>query len=133
MNARRRQFTLALVSVIGVFAGCEPPAKAQDYPARAVKIIVPYPASGLGMDMMARVVAQKLSEQIGRPFYVENQPGAGGTIGTGTAANSPKDGHTILFANVDLVVQAVVQSKISYHPFQSFTPAIQIAAAPEMI
>src|SRR5258707_3196285 len=76
MNARRRQFTLALVSVIGVFAGCEPPAKAQDYPARPVKIIVPYPASGLGMDMMARVVAQKLSEQIGRPHQLTDLPRA---------------------------------------------------------
>ncbi len=133
MYARRRQFTLALVSVIGVFAACEPPANAQDYPARPVKIIVPYPAGGLGMDMMARVIAQKLSEGMGGRFYVENLPGAGGTIGTGTAANAPKDGHTILFANQDIVVQAVVKSKIPYDPFKSFTPVIEIAAAPEMI
>ena len=133
MNARRWQLTPALVSLLGVFAACEPPAIAQDYPAWPVKIIVPYPASGFGMDMMARVIAQKLSERIGRQFYVENQPGAGGTIGTGTAANSPKDGHTILFANVDLVVQAVVKSKIPYDPFKSFTPVIEIATAPEMI
>src|SRR5260370_17839265 len=85
------------------------------------------------MDMMARVIAQKLSERIGSPFYVENHPGAGGRIGTGTAANAPTDGHTILFANVDLVVQAVVKSQIPYDPFKSFTPVIEIAAAPEMI
>src|SRR5258708_2458104 len=129
MNARRRQLTLALLSVLGVFAA---PANAQDYPARPVKIIVPYPAGGPG-DAIMRIIAQKLSEGMGGRFYVENQPGAGGTIGTGTAANAPKDGHTILFANVDLVVQAVVKSKIPYDPFKSFTPVIEIAAAPEMI
>src|SRR5258708_4333770 len=133
MNARRLHLTLGLASLLGVFAACEPPANAQDYPWRPVKIIVPYPASGLAMDMMARVIAQKLSERIGRQFYVENQPGAGGTIGSGTAANAPKDGHIILFANPDLVVQAVVKSKIPYDPFKSFTPVIEIAAAPEMI
>src|SRR5258708_18698547 len=85
------------------------------------------------MDMMARVIAQKLSERTGNPLYVENQPGVGRTMDTGTAANAPKEGHTILFANVDIVVQAVVKSKIPYDPFKSFTPVIEIAAAPEMI
>src|SRR6266849_6884861 len=132
MNARRGQLTRALVSLLGVFAACEPPANAQDYPARPVKIIVPYPAGGPG-DAIMRIIAQKLSEGMGGRFYVENLPGAGGTIGTGTAANAPKDGHTILFANQDIVVQAVVKSKIPYDPFKSFTPVIEIAAAPEMI
>jgi tripartite-type tricarboxylate transporter receptor subunit TctC len=133
MNARRWQLTPALVSLLGVFAACEPPANAQDYPARPVKFIVPGPPGGSGADAITRLIAQKLSERIGRQFYVENLPGAGGTIGMGTAANAPKDGYTILIANQDIVIHPIVKAKVPYDLFKSFTPVIEIAAAPEMI
>lgn len=133
MNARRLQLRLGLVSLLGVFAACEPPANAQDYPARPVKFIMAGPAGGSGADAITRVIAQKLSERIGHQFYVENLPGAGGTIGYGAAANAPKDGYTILIANQDIVIHPIVKAKVPYDPFKSFTPVIEIAAAPEMI
>src|SRR5258708_2417073 len=113
MNARRWQLTPALVSLLGVFAVCEPPANAQNYPARPVKIIMPYAAGG--------------------QFYVENQPGAAGSIGAGAAANAAKDGYTILIANQDMVIQPIIKAKVPYDVFKSFTAVIEIATAPETI
>jgi tripartite-type tricarboxylate transporter receptor subunit TctC len=97
-----------------------------------VKVIVPYPA-GTAADIIGRIVARKLSELTGAPFYVENLPGAGGTIGTGTAARASFDGYTILVMNQDFVVQPLVKSKVSYDPFTSFSPVSLVAAAPETI
>jgi tripartite-type tricarboxylate transporter receptor subunit TctC len=107
------------------------PAKAGNYPIRPVKMIVPYPPGG-GNDIIARILTQKLSET-GSQFYVENLPGAGSTIGTGTAAKAPADGYTIAVINQDFVVQPVLKAKLSYDPFKNFVPIILIAVAPESI
>jgi tripartite-type tricarboxylate transporter receptor subunit TctC len=132
MNTRQWQTTVALVSLFGVFALSAAPATAENYPARQVKIIVPYPPGG-PVDIVARVTAQKLSEALGGQFYVENQAGAGGTIGTGAAANATPDGYTILVVNPDFVIQPSVKTKVPYEPFKSFAPVILAASAPEMI
>jgi tripartite-type tricarboxylate transporter receptor subunit TctC len=104
----------------------------QVYPARPVKLVVPYAAGGPN-DIMARILAQKLSEALGGQFYVENAPGAGGTIAAGAVANAPADGHTLLIANQDVVVQPIIKSKVPYDPFKSFTPVTLVVTAPEMI
>src|SRR5205823_806668 len=70
-------------------------AWAQAYPARPVRVLVPF-APGGQVDVIARLIAQRLSEQLGQQFYVENAPGGGGTIGTGRAVQAAPDGHTIL-------------------------------------
>jgi tripartite-type tricarboxylate transporter receptor subunit TctC len=108
------------------------PADAQSYPARPVKLVVPY-APGGPNDIMARLIAQKLSEALGGQFYVENSPGAGGTIGAGAVAGAPGDGHTLLVANQDVIVQPIIKSKVPYDPFKSFTPVTLVVSAPEMI
>ena len=108
------------------------PAGAQSYPTRAVKLVVPYAAGGPN-DIMARLIAQKLSTSLGGQFYVENAAGAGGTIGTGTAAKAPADGHTLLVPNQDLIVQPIIKSKVPYDPVKSFAPVASLVAAPEMI
>jgi tripartite-type tricarboxylate transporter receptor subunit TctC len=108
------------------------PAGAQSYPTRAVKLVVPYAAGGPN-DIMARLIAQKLSTSLGGQFYVENAAGAGGTIGTGTATKAPADGHTLLVPNQDLIVQPIIKSKVPYDPFKSFAPVASLVAAPEMI
>ena len=82
---------------------------------------------------MARLIAQKLSEALGGQFYVENSPGAGGTIGAGAVAGAPGDGHTLLVANQDVIVQPIIKSKVPYDPFKSFTPVTLVVSAPEMI
>jgi tripartite-type tricarboxylate transporter receptor subunit TctC len=108
------------------------PADAQNYPARPVKLVVPY-APGGPNDIMARLIAQKLSEALGGQFYVENSPGAGGTIGAGAVAGAPGDGHTLLVANQDVIVQPIIKNKVPYDPFKSFTPVTLVVSAPEMI
>jgi len=107
-------------------------ARAETYPAKPVKVIVPY-AAGSAADVIGRIVAQKLSDLSSGHFYVENLAGAGGTIGTGMAARAPADGYTILVMNQDFVVQPLVKSKVPYDVFTSFTPVGSVAAAPETI
>jgi tripartite-type tricarboxylate transporter receptor subunit TctC len=84
-------------------------------------------------DIIARILAQKLAEELGGNFFVENTAGAGGTIATGQAANAAADGTTILIANQDLIVQPIIRTKVPYDPFKSFTPVSLVVSAPEMI
>src|SRR5437763_14340309 len=93
--------TLTVLSVLGPLAPLRE-ARADPYPARPVKVIVPGPAGG-GLDVIARIMVQSLSETGRGQFYIENLPGAGGAIGTGTAANAPADGYTMLLTNQDFV------------------------------
>jgi tripartite-type tricarboxylate transporter receptor subunit TctC len=122
---------LLAVLVVGGASYAQTAAVAPVYPAKAVRVIVPYPPGG--MDLIARVTAEKLSQALGTPFHVENLPGAGGTIGTGTAANAPADGSTVLVMNQDFVIQPIVKAKVPYDLAKSFTPVTLIATAPETI
>src|SRR6266478_4412720 len=94
-------------------------AQAQTYPSRPVRIIVTFAPSGT-TDIFARLAAQKLSENLGKQFYVENIPGASGNIGTGQAARAAPDGHTILFAFSSHVVNPTLFDRIPYDPFKDF-------------
>ena len=93
----------ALMLAAASHAQNAPGGAAASYPTRQVRVIVPYPAGG-PTDVMARLVAQHLTESLGQNFFVENLTGASGVVGTGTAANSPGDGHTILFVTNDFAV-----------------------------
>ena len=97
------------------------PSAEPAYPARPVRVVVPFPAGG-GTDILARLVAQKLSERLGQQFYVDNIAGAGGSNGTGQAAKADPDGHTILFAFSSFVVNPSLFSKVSYDPIKDFQP-----------
>ena len=132
MKITRAQFAAGLLALLAAVATPAQPADAQNYPARAVKLVVPYPPGGPN-DIMARVLAQKLSESLGGNFYVENQAGAGGTLAAGAVANAAADGHTLLIANQDVIVQPIIKSKVPYDPFKSFTPVTLVVTAPEMI
>src|ERR1700730_10254894 len=125
-------FILALLSVGPMSAAAQQSGGAETYPARPVKVVLPY-AAGAAADIIGRIVAQKLSEATGSQFYVENLPGAGSTIGTVAAGRAPADGHTILVINQDFVVQPLVKSTTPYDPFKSFTAVASVAAAPETI
>ena len=93
---------------------------------------MPYPAGG-PTDVMARLVAQHLTEGLGQNFFVENLTGASGVVGTGTAANSPGDGHTILFVTNDFAVAPIVSSKVPYDAVKSFAPVTIAAASPQVV
>ena len=132
MRATQAWCAAGLSALLAAGAMTARPADAQSYPARPVKLVVPY-APGGPNDIMARLIAQKLSEALGGQFYVENSPGAGGTIGAGAVAGAPGDGHTLLVANQDVIVQPIIKNKVPYDPFKSFTPVTLVVSAPEMI
>jgi tripartite-type tricarboxylate transporter receptor subunit TctC len=102
-------------------------ARAQDYPARPVRVIVPF-APGGQTDVVARLVAQKLSDRLGKQFYVENAAGAGGNIGAGRAVQAAPDGHTILFIDaIGFTANPSLYAKVPYDPVTDFD-AVAIAA-----
>src|SRR4029453_13511065 len=142
-NARVRGGGNAMKSIASIAGGCaalmlasaahaQNAPSAPPYPTRQVRIIVPYPAGG-PTDVLARVVAQHLSESLGQNFFVENLTGASGVVGPGTAANSPGDGHTLLFVTNDFAVAPTMSSKVPYDPVKSFVPVSIVAASPQVV
>jgi tripartite-type tricarboxylate transporter receptor subunit TctC len=100
---------------------CAAHVQAQQYPAKPVRVIVPY-APGGGVDIMARLAAQKYSERLGAQFIVENRAGGGTIIGTEAVARATPDGYTLLFANPALPASAALNEKLPFDPVQSFAP-----------
>jgi tripartite-type tricarboxylate transporter receptor subunit TctC len=107
-------------------------ASAQTYPDRPVKIIVPFAPAG-PTDVIARVVADKLSANLGRQFVVENRPGAGGNTGTAAVAQSAPDGYTLLVASTGLVVNPSLFAKVPYDPVKDFAPITLVAVSPNVL
>lgn len=105
-------------------------AQAQDkYPSRPVTLIVPQAAGGAN-DAIARIVAQKLSEQTGQQFIVENRPGAGGNIGTGLAAKARPDGYTLMLtADSAYVINPSLYKSVGFDPLKDFEPVSPVATA----
>ena len=113
-----------------VFAGLAP---AQPYPAKPLRMIVPFPPGGV-TDVMSRAVAARLSADIGQPVVVENRAGASGIIGAEAAARSPADGYTILMGNIStLAVNAATFAKLPYDPVASFAPISMVAIQPLLV
>src|SRR4051812_28495344 len=92
---------------------------AQAYPTRPVRVVVPF-APGGPTDIFARLITQKLSEQLGKQFYIENVGGASGSIGTVQVAKAPPDGYTILFNVNSFVINPIFFDKVAYDPFKDF-------------
>jgi tripartite-type tricarboxylate transporter receptor subunit TctC len=108
------------------------PSHAQSYPAKAVRILVGF-APGGGIDIVARVYAQRLTDALGQPFIVDNRPGAGGTIATDTLAKSPPDGHTLIMVSVTHSINTTLYSKLPYDSVKSFTPVTPVALLADVI
>ena len=102
---------------------------AQEYPARPVRMIVPLTA-GSAADILARRLAQKMSEQWGQQIVVDNRPGAGTTIGAGLVARAAPDGYTLLVNSAAFAVSAAMYPKLPYDALRDFAPVSQIAMAP---
>jgi len=122
----RRQF-LHLAAGVAALPAVSRIASAQTYPTRPVRVIVPY-APGAATDVIARLIVQKLSERLGKQFYVENIGGGGGNIGMGRAAQAAPDGYTMLFASFQFVVNPALYGKVPYGPIKSFEP-VTLAAS----
>lgn len=108
------------------------PASAAGYPDHPVKIIVPFAAGG-PTDVMARLVAAKLTEKLGQRFYIEDIAGAGGNIGTVNVAKAPGDGYTILFASSSYVVNPSLYKNCPYDPYKDFIPVVLAAVTPNIL
>jgi tripartite-type tricarboxylate transporter receptor subunit TctC len=110
-----------LLAAAGILLTQPRMASAQPYPARPVRIIVPFAPSGT-TDIFARIAAQRLTERLGKSFYVENIAGASGNIGTTQAARAAADGYTLLFAFSSHVVNPSLLAKTAYDPVKDFDP-----------
>jgi tripartite-type tricarboxylate transporter receptor subunit TctC len=122
-----RRLAIALVSWLALLA----PAGAENYPDRVVRIVSPFPPGG-SVDVMARLLAQKLTENIGQQFIVETRAGAGGNVGAESVAKSEPDGYTLLFtAPGPLVVNQTLYTKgLPYDPVRDFAPIALFAISP---
>ena len=109
-----------------------PVAAALEYPARPVRLIVPY-APGGSSDIIARLYGQRLAETLGQTFVVDNRPGAGGTIGTAILAKSPPDGYTLILQDMPHTINPAVYDKVPYDPVRDFTPLTLVARAPQWL
>ena len=127
---RRRFLHLAVGAAALPAVSCM--AMAQAYPSRAVRIIVPFAPAG-PVDLVARLIAQKLSESLGKQFVVENQAGAGGNIGMGNVAKATPDGYTILFVSSSYVVNPSLYSRVPYDPIRDFSPITVAGAVPNAL
>jgi tripartite-type tricarboxylate transporter receptor subunit TctC len=108
-------------------------AAAQSYPAKPVRIIVPFPAGG-GTDLMARTMGDKIGAVLGQPFLVDNRSGAGGALGTELAAKAAPDGYTLLVnSSSALVIGPNLMQKSPYDPLRDLTPVILIGSAPNVL
>src|SRR6267378_6869489 len=121
-----RRVTIIFLAVLALTA----PGVAQNYPDRVVRIVNPYPPGG-SVDVMARLLAQKLGENLGQQFIVENRSGGGGNTGSDSVAKAEPDGYTLLFtAPGPLTVNQTLYAKLSFDPAADFAPIALFATAP---
>jgi tripartite-type tricarboxylate transporter receptor subunit TctC len=133
MNVARREFLLfagaALATTVASRLSWTTTSWAQTWPARPIRAIVPFVAS-TGIDIVARLVMNELSTQLGQPIVIENRPGASATLGAAVVAKAAADGYTMLIDTSSRTLVPATISNLSYDPVQDFTPVIPLAAAP---
>src|SRR5437016_11234551 len=117
---------LAMVMVLGAAA-----AQAQAYPAKPVRLIIPFPPGGSN-DVVGRVVAAQLSERLGESVLVDNRGGGGGTIGMNAAAKAPADGYTLLFVSVGFPV-SIALGAMPLESLQWFVPVAPVGTGPSLL
>jgi tripartite-type tricarboxylate transporter receptor subunit TctC len=118
-----------LVAIAAVAAA---PAHAQAWPAKPIRLVVPFPAGG-ATDIFARAVSQKLGDRLGASLVVDNRPGAGGTIGSDIVAKAPADGYTLLLATSSTHSIGPAFGKVPYDAVADFTPVAHVGSAPSIM
>ena len=125
----KRRTLLSLASLAFGSAG----AWAQAYPAKPIRLLVPFPAGG-ATDLFARAVSQRLGDKLGQPLVVENRPGAGGALGSDLAAKAPADGYTLLLTTSSThSIGPSVTTRLPYDPVRDFTPIVHLGDAPSIM
>ncbi len=130
-NQCRLAIAAALAATLLAASGVHAQDAAAGYPAKTIRIIVPFPPGG-GNDIMGRIIAAKMTERMGRQTVVENRPGADGIIGSDVVAKSAPDGYTLLIISVSYVMNAALH-KLPYDPVKSFAPISQIGLGPSVL
>ena len=129
-TTRRRALKMTAALVALAAAGAR---AAADWPARPVRLVVPFPPGG-STDILARSIAQRLQEALGQPFVVENKGGAGGSIGATEVARAAPDGYTLLMGHIGtLAVNPSLYPNLAYDPVRSFAPVALIARVPNVL
>jgi len=107
-------------------------ALAQGYPAKPIRLVVPFPAGG-SVDMVARMVGKRLGENLGQPVIVDNRAGASGNIGMDFVAKAPGDGYTLLMASAAMTANSHLYAKMSFDPLKDLQPVIRVADQPNVL
>ena len=120
--------TVAALAFVALFAGAS--AYAQQYPSRPVTIVVPFAAGG-GSDLLARLVAQKLEERLGKPFIIENRPGAATTLAAMQVVRAAPDGYTLMQATSStMAINVSMSKKLAYEPLKDLVPVALLSSSP---
>src|SRR6266487_6615551 len=128
MLTRRRLLAVCTAAWLGGTRA----ARAQDWPQRPVRIIVPFGPGG-GADIIGRIVGQSLQEKLGQPVVIENRPGAAGTLGNEAIARAEKDGYTLGIMTAGQIIGAVMNKSLRYDTATAFEPIGQVATASLML
>jgi tripartite-type tricarboxylate transporter receptor subunit TctC len=126
----RRELGLLMSGILcGIDAGA---ARAENYPTRTIRLLVPYPAGG-GADFVARLIAPMLSERLGQQVFVDNRGGAGGTIGAAIVAKAPPDGYTVQLAASNLAWSVSLFESLNYDALKDFVAVTLLAKTPSIL
>lgn len=131
-NGQRALYAFARLTLVALGGFAFAQAGAQSYPAGPVRIVVPFPAGG-GVDTTGRLIGQKLNEALGKPFVIDNRPGANGMIGSEIVAKSPKDGYTLMVNGANFVTTPSLYRKVTYDPIKDFEPISLLSIAPNVL
>jgi tripartite-type tricarboxylate transporter receptor subunit TctC len=116
--------------VLAVLAAVATPAQAQQYPSRAVTVVVPFAAGG-GSDLLARLVTQKLEARLGKPFIIENRPGAGTTLAAMQVVRAAPDGYTLMQGTSStMAINVTMNKKLPYEPLKELVPIALLSSSP---
>jgi tripartite-type tricarboxylate transporter receptor subunit TctC len=124
--------TALMVAALVIISAASQVVRADTYPSRPVKLIVPWSPGG-GTDIFARVIADKLSHSMGQPFIVENRPGASGNIGASFVAKSAPDGHAIVLATITLATNPALYRELDFDAIRDFAPITLVAGVPHLL
>ncbi|WP_431112274.1 Bug family tripartite tricarboxylate transporter substrate binding protein [Variovorax paradoxus] len=126
---QRNHFLRATLAVLALGAASCGFAQTQAWPARPVRVVIPFPPGGT-LDTVGRLLAQKLGDQTGQPFIVENRPGGNGVIGADVVSKAPADGYTLLFNASTFTTAPMTMKSVPYEVVRDFTPVALVAKAP---
>ena len=132
LRTTRWRYVIAIAASL-ISIGAALPARTQDYPTQTVKIVVPFVAGG-GVDVVARIIAPKLGDELGQSVIIENRGGAGGMLGAAAVAQAPPDGYTLLLGTGSTHgTNSSVYAKLSYDPVREFVPVVLVSTSPLLL